>query len=164
MDALALTIRTSSRRDLGGVDALLARSYPRLLKADYPPSVMVTAVPRLARAKPALVASGTYYVAEAPGVGIVGAGGWTFRVRTAGLAEVRHVAVDPRFVRQGIGRRLLELLLAEAAAHGARRIDCLATRTAVPFYRSLGFRELGPVQIALAVGIDFEAIEMVRPL
>ena len=164
MDAPALTLRTASLRDLAGVDALLARSYPKLLKPDYPPSVMVTAVPLLARARPGLLASGRYYVAEAPGEGIVGAGGWSLRSRVERVAEVRHVAVDPRFTRAGIGRRLLGTVLEAARREGMRRIDCLATRTAVPFYAAMGFGELGPVAIALAPGIVFEAVRMVRAL
>jgi GNAT superfamily N-acetyltransferase len=164
MDAPALSLRIASRRDLAGVDALLARSYPKLLKADYPPSVMVTAVPLLARARPALVVSGSYYVAEAPGAGIVGAGGWSFWSRQEGVAEVRHVAVDPGFTRRGIGQRLLETILAEARRAGMTRIVCLATRTAVPFYASMGFEAGAPVEIALAPGIGFEAVRMARGL
>ncbi|MDH3263378.1 MAG: GNAT family N-acetyltransferase [Paracoccaceae bacterium] len=164
MDAPALILRIASRRDLGGVDALLARSYPKLLKADYPPSVMVTAVPLLARARPALLASGRYYVAEAPGEGIVGAGGWSFWSRQEGVAEVRHVAVDPPHTRRGVGRRLLETVLAEARRAGMTRVVCLATRTAVPFYEAVGFLAVAPVEIALAPGIGFEAMRMVRPL
>ena len=53
-----LTLRHATPSDLAAVDALLARSYPRLLAADYPPSVLVTAVPIIARARPELLASG----------------------------------------------------------------------------------------------------------
>lgn len=160
----ALTIRTATIGDVAAVDRLLARSYPRLLKADYPPSTMVTAVPLLARAKPGLVACGTYYVAELVGTGVVGAGGWTARGGGSGIADVRHVAVDPDAVRRGIGGRILGRILSEARAAGNIRLDCLATRTAVPFYASLGFRTLGPQKIALAPGITFEAMRMTRAL
>ena len=57
-------IRPGTRADLARVDALLSRSYPRLLKRDYPPSVLVTALPLISRAQPALLDSGSYYVAE----------------------------------------------------------------------------------------------------
>ncbi len=164
MDAPALTLRTASLRDLAGVDVLLARSYPKLLKSDYPPSVMVTAVPLLARAKPGLVASGRYYVAEAPATGIVGAGGWSLRSRRVRVAEVRHVAVDPRYTRLGIGRRILETILGETRRAGIGRIECLATRTAVPFYRALGFAVLGEIEIGLDVAITFQAVQMERLL
>ena len=53
-----LTLRHATPSDLAAVDALLARSYPRLLAADYSASVLVTAVPIIARARPELLASG----------------------------------------------------------------------------------------------------------
>ena len=60
----SLTLRPRPRpADLAAVDALLARSYPRLLAADYPPSVLVTALPLISRARPELLAVGTYWVA-----------------------------------------------------------------------------------------------------
>jgi len=57
-------IRPSTSADLAAVDALLARVYPRLLKADNPPSVLVTALPLISRAQPGLLRCGTYSVAE----------------------------------------------------------------------------------------------------
>ena len=67
-------IRPSNKADLPAVDALIARSYPKVLKVDYPPSILVTAFPIIARARPELLACGTYYVAQ-DGTAILGAGG-----------------------------------------------------------------------------------------
>ncbi|MBM7066671.1 GNAT family N-acetyltransferase [Actibacterium sp. 188UL27-1] len=157
---LALTIRPSEPRDLAAVDALLARSYPTLLKADYPPSIMVTAVPLLSRAQPALITSGTYYVAETEQEEIVGAGGWTAKRRIRAAADIRHLVTDHRRVRQGIGRKLMTHVLAEAEVARIRRVDCWATRTAVPLYQSLGFVTLGPIEVPLSGGIRFPAVQM----
>ena len=157
-----LTIRPSGRDDLAAVDALLARAYPRLLKPDYPPSVMVTALPILARARPELVGCATYYLAECAEV-LVGAGGWT-RLRWAGTAEVRHLVCDDRQVRQGIGRALMARIFAEAGAAGIIRLDCQATRTAVPFYLAMGFEVIGAIEVALRPGITFPAVAMQRSL
>jgi len=89
-----ISLRKASLDDLSAVDRLLARSYPRLLVADYPPSVMVLAVPIIARARPGLLASGRYLVAvDAAGV-VVAAGGWSAG-RQGGDGQVRHVATDP---------------------------------------------------------------------
>ena len=155
-----LTIRSARPDDLGAVDALLARAYPRLLKPDYPPSVMVTAIPLIARGRPELLGSGTYYLAEVSGR-VVGAAGWTPR-REAGHGEVRHVVVDPDHARRGIGRALFAHLFDTAGARGVHRFSCLATRTAVPFYRALGFRPTGQVEVPLDRGITFPAIRMRR--
>jgi len=163
-DAMAetLVIRATGPEDLATVDALLARSYPRLLKADYPPSVMVMAVPLISRARPELVCSGTYFVAETFGGQVVGAGGWSRRRGPARRAEIRHVAVDPDHLRQGVARALFQHIFATAQAAGMRGYDCLSTRTAVPFYRAMGFAEVGPAQIPLGPGILFPAVRMVR--
>ena len=157
-----LYIRPSTSADLTDLDAMFARSYPKLLKPDYPPSVLVTALPLISRAQPRLVTTGTYYVAELDGAGIVGAGGWT---RQAGaVADIRHVVTDMRYLRRGVGRALLERIFAEARAAGVRLLECNSTRTAVPFYASVGFVELGPIEINLRAGISFPAVHMQRQL
>jgi N-acetylglutamate synthase-like GNAT family acetyltransferase len=157
-----LTIRPATRHDIAAVDALLARSYPALLKADYPPSILVTAVPIISRARPELLASGTYFVAETAMGEILGAGGWT--PGRAGHGNVRHVVTDAAHLRRGIGRALFGTIFGTAREAGLHRLDCQATRTAVPFYRALGFAEIGPVEVPLAQGILFPAIRMTRPL
>jgi N-acetylglutamate synthase-like GNAT family acetyltransferase len=165
----ALTIRPGTPQDLAAVDALLARSYPVLLKADYPPSVLVTALPLIARAQPGLVSCGTYYVVlDAAGV-LRGAGGWTRADPVGGrltprTGHIRHVVTDHRFTRQGIGCALMARIVAEAGAGGITTLQCLSTRTAVPFYQALGFVPLGPRDIQLRPGIVFPAVEMQRSL
>ena len=49
-------------------------------------------------------------------------------------------------------------------AAGMRRLDCLATRAAVPFYAALGFQDQGGVDVPLRPGIVFPAIRMLRLL
>ncbi len=161
-----LSIRPTTKRDLAAIDALLSRSYPALLKADYPPSVLVTAVPLLSRANPALVASGTYFVAEGGGE-ILGAGGWTRAAPLGGgggrrVGHIRHVVTDYRRTRQGIGTRLMAHIVSDAASAGMDRLECFSTLTAEPFYVACGFRRLGPMTVSLRQGIDFRAVHMRR--
>lgn len=153
-------IRPSTPDDLAAVDALLAASYPRLLKADYPASVLVTALPIISRARPELLACGSYYVAVDATGNIRGAGGWTVDRHRAGRAHVRHLVTDHRRLRQGIGRALMDHVLTQARAAGIRTLDCAATRTAVPFYATVGFVAEGELTIPLAPGIDFPAVQM----
>ena len=166
---MTLTVRPAGPADIAAVDLLLARSYPVLLKPDYPPSVLVTALPLISRAQPALIASGTYFVAEAEGI-ILGAGGWT-AARAGGGSDgtgrrghVRHVVTDHRRIREGIGRTLMTRVLEDAAGAGVTAMTCLSTRTAVPFYQALGFQPLGPRDVQLRPGIVFPSIEMQRTL
>jgi len=167
--AQTITLRTAVPTDLAGIDRLLGRSYPRLLAADYPASTLVLAVPRFSRAQPELLASGRYYVAEDMQGRILAAGGWSRRNPSGGpVAEttghVRHVATDPDALRQGLGRLVMERVMAEARAEGMDRLDCLSTRTAVPFYRALAFRILQPKELALAPGIGFPVVRLLRDL
>lgn len=160
--AQTLTVRIATAEDVPAVDQLLRRSYPKLLKAHYPPSVLVTAVPKLSRAKPDLVCCGTYYVAESADGVILGAGGWTRSGHRPKTADIRHVATDPSAVRRGVGSALLKQVLEIAGLNGIRRFDCLSTRAAVPFYAAQGFETVGPLDIKLAEAIVFPAIRMVK--
>ncbi len=158
----SLTLRKARPADLTAVDDLLRRSYPRLLKADYPPSIMVTLVPMLARARPELLASGRYFVVETAAGRVVGAGGYSLSGRA--LGQIRHVATDPDATRQGIGRRLMQAVFAAAEGEGVRQFECLSTLTAVPFYTAVGFRALGPADVPLTPVLTFRAIRMLRQI
>lgn len=160
----AVLVRPGRRSDVPAVDALLARSYPQLLKADYPPSVLVTAVPLISRAQPDLVACGTYYVAETEDGRIVGAGGWTPSRARARSGGIRHFVTDPGFTRRGVGSALMVRCLRDAARAGLRQMRCEATRTAVPFYRAHGFEVTGEIAVELRPGVVFPAIAMLRAL
>ncbi len=167
--ANTVTLRRTSLADLSAVDALLARSYPRLLAADYPPSVMVLALPIISRARPELLTSGRYFLAEGQEGRIVGAGGWSTGSPSDGREEqatghVRHVATDPDCLRQGVGRALMGAVMADAWAAGMRWLDCLSTRTAVPFYATLGFQILHQQDVTLRPGIVFPAVRMLCDL
>ena len=156
-------IRPSTLYDMAAVDALLARTYPKLLKADYAPSVLVTALPVIARARPELLVCGTYYVAE-DGDAILGAGGWTPDRDDASLGHVRHLVTDDRALRRGVGRALMERSFADARAVGVGRMECWATLSAEPFYQAMGFETLGPLDVTLQGGIVFPSLRMMRAL
>jgi len=165
-----ITIRPAGAPDIAAIDALLARSYPALLRRDYPPSTLVTALPLISRAQPGLVTSGSYFVAERGGA-ILGAGGWTWGAPQGGgalgprdMAHVRHVVTDHRATRQGIARRLFGIIFQTARSSGVGMLDCQSTLTAVPFYKAMGFVEIGPIEVTLRPGITFAAVRMQRRL
>lgn len=163
-------IRTARPNDLEALDRLFGRSYPVLLKGTYAPSVMVTAVPLIAKAKPALIGSGSYFVVTSAKDRILGAGGWTSVAPGKEMSgapstgHVRHLVTDHRKVRQGIGRALMAHIFETARASGMTRLDCLSTLNAEPFYHACGFETVGPVTVPLRAGIDFPAIRMQRSL
>jgi GNAT superfamily N-acetyltransferase len=153
------SFRLATARDLSAVDLLFARSYPKLLAADYPPSLMVMAVPRLSRAQPGLLASGRYHLAVAEEGRVLAAGGWSGR---GAVGELRHLATDPDHLRQGLGSAIVARVLAQARGQGVTAMTCLATLTAVPFYKAQGFQALGRVEISLGPGIGFPVMRMQR--
>ena len=164
-----MTPRVATLADLPAIDALLARSYPVLLAPDYPPSVLATVVPIIARAQPELVTSGTYWVVRDGGAALA-VGGWT-RARpgrsgtAAGLGHVRHVAADPGRLRQGLARAVMTAALDQAREAGVTRAECLSTRTAVPFYAAMGFVAVREMEVPLGPArIGFPAVEMARAL
>ena len=160
-------VRISDAGDLAQVDELLARAFPKLLKLDYPPSILVTAIPLIARANPTLLASGRYYVAETRNGSIVGCGGWSLTKpnapsRRQRLAHVRHFGTDPDFARQGVARAIMARCLADVAGCDVPLMECHSTRTAVPFYSVMGFEKVREVLVPLAPGVEFPAILMMR--
>ncbi len=164
-----MTIRPTTKDDIASIDALLAASYPVLLKPDYPPSILVTAIPIISHAQPRLLACGTYFgVFDADGQAIA-AGGWTQAAPGGGQevsrnGHIRHVVTDHRRTREGIGRLLMEHIFATARKAGITRLLCQSTLTAEPFYAAMGFVTQGPIQVPLRPGIDFPAIAMIRDL
>ena len=164
-----LCLRTTNAGDLPAIDALLAASYPVLLKPDYPPSVLVTCLPLISRAQPNLLRSGTYYMVEDSDGRALAAGGWTHQAPQAGVGprdvgHIRHVVTHPDAVRRGLARKLMERSFAIARKSGIRWMMCQSTRTAEPFYASLGFQRRGEIEIMLRPGSGFPAVEMIRGL
>src|SRR5687767_2077333 len=83
----------------------------------------------------------------------------------ADLAHVVTLDVHPTFRRRGLGRNLIESVLARAAAGGAKRavleVD-VRNAGAIQFYRELGFRQSGLLPAYYGPGRD--AFEMSRGL
>ena len=79
-----------------------------------------------------------FVVAEADDGTVIGCG--ALHVMWSDLAEVRTLAVHPRWRRRGVGNALLEDLLGRARALGLRRVFCLTFE--VDFFTRRGFRPI----------------------
>jgi ribosomal protein S18 acetylase RimI-like enzyme len=164
-----ITIRPTRADDLAAVDALLAASYPILLKPDYPPSVLVTAIPLISRARPELLRCGSYYLAQDAQGQVLAAVGWTQGGPQGGvgpreLGHVRHLVTHPKATRRGLARTLLNHCFDQARAAGITRLSCQSTRTAVALYQAMGFASVGEIEIMLRPGITFPAVQMQRAI
>ena len=105
-----------------------------------------------------LIEDGTYFVVESGG-DIAGCGGWSRRATLYGgnqtpgrdsqlldpmilPARVRAMYTSPAFARRGVGRLILSLCEAAAAAEGFARLELMSTLSGEPLYTAYGFRPL----------------------
>jgi len=161
-------IRSATAGDIPQIDQLYARSYPKLLKPDYAPSLLVTVVPIFSKAQPKLVTSGSFYVAATLQGQIIGAGGWTPKgprgESEPGVGHVRHFATDPDATRIGVGRALMDACIDQAVDLGRTQLSCYSTITAVPFYQAVGFVRKAEIELTFGETMNFPAIWMTRDL
>lgn len=172
MTAGKITIEVSIPADAEAVTALLEASYPALLAGDYPADLLAAALPLMTKANPALLRSGTYFLARDRSGLVVGCGGWTPERPgngeiKSGLGHIRHFGTHPDHLRRGIGARLIERCIAEAASRGIHALECYATRSAVGFYVAAGFVTIGELNVMFPAhgpfpGVSFPSVLMRR--
>ncbi len=160
-----VSIRAATPHDYDGVTDLLRASYPALVRDAYDAATFDAISPVLTVAQPALLRSGSYFVAEAAAGIVVGCGGWT-RERPGtgeirpGLGHVRHFAVHPDWTRRRIGQGMYARCLAQAKASGVETLECYSTLNGETFYAALGFRSMGRIEVEMANGVKFPGIRM----
>ena len=67
-------------------------------------------------------------------------------LNTSCEAQIRYMGVCKDFRRSGIGSKMLKKLEDNAIKQGANQIILNARENAVPFYKSLGYFEVGPYE------------------
>ena len=162
-------IRVASPADSDAVSALLTASYSSLLADRYDSDALNRALPLITRANPALLASGTYYVAEGQPGHLVGCGGWMTAHPGSGEiiegeAHIRHFATHPEWARRGVGTSLLARCISDARRLGIHKLHCFSTLNAERFYRASGFDTVGPIDVPLRPSMTFSGILMSREL
>jgi GNAT superfamily N-acetyltransferase len=128
-----------------------------------------------------LVSDRTYFVIEVSGV-LAGCGGWSRRatlyggdhstaLRNAALldpatdaARVRAMYTDPAFARRGIGRLVLRLCEAAAAAEGFSRVELMATLAGEPLYLACGYAEIERTASNPIEGVSAPLVRMGKEL
>lgn len=164
-----MLVRTATPDDMATVSAILAASYPSLMRGAYPDDLLARALPRITSANPALLASGTYYLAEAEDGSAAGCGGWSHRPpeedrREQGVAHIRHFATHQDWAGKGVGRAIFHRCEAEARAAGFTRFTCYSSLNGEGFYAALGFLRVREISVPMGPDLRFPSILMVREI
>ncbi|MGQ0765568.1 MAG: GNAT family N-acetyltransferase [Gemmatimonadota bacterium] len=160
----------------------LIRSSARLLsRGFYSEAETESAIKFVFGVDTTLVRDGTYFLVELSG-GLLGCGGWSRRRTLYGgdqrpvgsvdelldpardAARIRAFFVAPEAARKGVGRLLLDRCTNEAATHGFRTLELMATLPGVPFYSAMGFQPLEDVVDRLPDGTPLRFVRMWRKL
>jgi GNAT superfamily N-acetyltransferase len=171
-------LRLARPDEADAIDALMKASTRDLFPDYYDAVQTEAAIEYIASVDAALIADGTYFVAEIDDE-LVACGGWSRRDKlftgageAAGSARlldpeteparVRAMFVRPDWTRRGLGRRILEACEAAARAEGFRRMALMATLPGRPLYEAYGFRGSGEVMVRMPNGIEVacEPMEM----
>ena len=126
-----------------------------------------------------LIDDGTYFVVESDDY-IAGCGGWSRRATLYGgnqtpgrdsqlldptidPARVRAMYTNPAYARRGVGRLILSLCEAAAAAEGFTRLELMSTLSGEPLYTAYGFRPLERLEDATG-GAPVPLVRMEKPV
>ena len=163
-------VRPATLADEAAVSALLQASYPILMSAAYDELVLGPALELMTKANPALLASGTFYVAESNDRVVVGCGGWTREpppgdhAGGSNLGHIRHFATHPEWTKRGIGRAIYAVCEADARSAGINSFDCNSALNAEGFYAAVGFDSVRKLDVALGPDVVFSGVLMHRQI
>jgi GNAT superfamily N-acetyltransferase len=127
-----------------------------------------------------LIEDGTYFVVETPDGDVAGCGGWSRRATMYGndhspgrdaqlldaavdAARVRAMYTNPPYARRGVGRLVLELCEAAAAAEGFTRLELVGTLAGEPLYASYGFTPVERLDASVS-DVPVPCVRMVKAI
>lgn len=159
--------RIATPSDAAAVESLLQASYPVIMASAYDKALLAPALELMTKANVSLLASGSFYVAQAPGGLVAGCGGWT-RERPGTctvepkLGHIRHFATRPDWTHRGIGRSIYHLCETGARSAGVTTFECYSSLNAEAFYSALGFERVRTINIELGDGVALPSVLMRR--
>ena len=177
---LMLTHRLATERDLPPLKALMTFAIGELQRG-FLDDAQIAASHAVMGLDTQLVADRTYFAIEDDGR-LAGCGGWSRRATLYGgdhstalrdealldpmrdAARVRAMYTHPDFARRGVGRLILSLCEAAAAAEGFARVELMATLSGEPLYRACGYREIERTAAAPVGGVIVPLIRMGKTL
>lgn len=154
---MQLTSRLATLDDVPRLTAVMDAAISELQRA-YLDDAQIEASRAVMGIDTQLIEDGTYFVVEADGE-VAGCGGWSRRATMYGndhspgrdaklldpavdAARVRAMYTSPAYARRGVGRLVLQLCEAAAAAEGFTRLELVGTLAGEPLYTAYGFAPL----------------------
>ena len=158
---MSLTSRLATRDDLA-VLAPLVHAAIEQLQQGFLDAAQIESSRAIMGVDTELIDDQTYFVVECDGE-IAGCGGWSRRATLYGgshsagrdsalldpskdAARVRAMYTHPSSTRRGVGRLIVSLCEAAAAAQGFSRVELMATRSGRPLYEAAGFVAIEEVE------------------
>lgn len=149
-----IALRLATADDLPALRVMMARAIAEL-QAGFLTPEQIEASKAVMGLDTQLIIDGCYFLAEIDGH-LAGSGGWSRRATLYGgdhsagrdvrlldpatePARIRAMYTDPAFVRQGVGRAVLDACQAAARAAGFGRVELMATLSGQPLYAAAGF-------------------------
>jgi GNAT superfamily N-acetyltransferase len=175
-----LNHRLATEADLPALRDLMALAIDTLQKG-FLDDAQIVASRAVMGLDTQLVADRTYFMVE-EAERLAGCGGWSRRATLYGgdhstalrdealldpardAARVRAMYTHPDFARRGVGRLILSLCEAAAAAEGFARVQLMATLSGEPLYRSCGYIEIERTAAAPVGGVIVPLILMGKPI
>ena len=174
-----MNVRQARSSDVDALAELIEASVRGLGPPHYDRDQIESSLEHLFGVDTTMIGDGTYFVAEVEGE-MAGCGGWSPRKTPFGgdraeayrepelrdpesdPAILRAFFVHPEWTRRGIGTLLVEESERAALEAGFRSFELVSTLPGLPLYRTLGYRIVEPVPIALPDGAVIEAYRMVK--
>jgi GNAT superfamily N-acetyltransferase len=172
------TTRLAVSADIPALTALMDAAIAKLQRA-YLDEAQIASSRAIMGIDTRLIDDGTYFVVESDG-DLAGCGGWSRRATlyggnqtpgrdsnlldpTVDPARVRAMYTNPAYARRGVGRLILSLCEAAAAAEGFTRLELMSTLSGEPLYTAYGFRPLERLADATG-GAPVPIIRMEKPV
>jgi GNAT superfamily N-acetyltransferase len=166
---MSIIYRLAALADIPALEELIPLSARQLQTAHYTAEQIEGAIGTVFGVDSQLIRDETYFIAETDDR-IVGCGGWSQRKSLYGgdrarnapdplrdpatePAMIRAFFVHPDYARRGIGRRIMELSEAGAAAAGFKNIEIVATLPGVPLYTTFAYKSVERFDIKLPNGV-----------
>jgi len=175
---VALTSRLATRDDVPALLPLMEAAIGELQKG-FLDAAQIESSRAIMGLDTQLIDDGTYFVVELDGQ-IAGCGGWSRRAtlyggnhtggRDAALldpatdaARVRAMYTHPAFARRGVGRLILSLCEAAAAAEGFTALELMGTLSGRPLYEAAGYAAIEDV-VENSGGAAVPLVRMRKPV